>query len=78
MAYDKYCDRGQKHYTWKVIYALPPEVFLDYKNKSLTTVVRLSKSLYGVHLIISNMVEMSSVAIVTFDFSIRIFPPVII
>ena len=78
MACDKYCDRDQKHYSWKVIYTLPPEVFLDYKSKSLTTVVRLSKSLYGVHLIISNMVEMSSVAIVTFDFSIRIFPPVII
>ena len=48
-----------------------------YKNKSLTTAVRLSKSLYVFYLIISNMVAMSSVAIATFDFSIRMFPPVI-
>ena len=51
--------------------------FLYYKNKSLTAIVRLSKSLYGFYLIISNIVAMSSVAIVTFDFSIKMFPPVI-
>lgn len=32
----------------------------------------------GVYLIISNIVAISSVAIVTFDFSIKMFPPVII
>ena len=35
-------------------------------------------SLYGFYLIISNIAAMSSVAIVTFDFSIKMFPPVII
>lgn len=46
-------------------------------NKSLTAVVRLLKSLYEDYLIISNIVAISSVAIDTFDFSIKIFPPVI-
>ena len=35
------------------------------------------KSLDGFYLIISNIVAMSSVAIVTFDFSIKMFFPVI-
>ena len=51
--------------------------FPYYKNKSLTTAVRLSKSSCGFYLIISNIVAISSVAIDTFDFSIKIFPPVI-
>ena len=55
----------------------PLKFFLYYKKKSLTTVVRLSKSLYRLYMIISNISAISSVAIVTFDFSIRMFPPVI-
>ena len=64
-------------YTLSFFHTLPLKIFSYYKNKSLTTAVRLSKSLYVFYLIISNMVAMSSVAIATFDFSIRMFPPVI-